>query len=106
VTSLCQRAHCGSPAEVVVETTTAQRLNLCWAHLRQTMRDQGRLLAAFHRLDWHPRCCQDGCSRMAEHTILDANDLTRPLCRRHLDDLSRVPLRSRLVPDGPRCSGG
>jgi hypothetical protein len=86
VTTACHGAHCGSPAEVIVETATAQTLNLCWAHLRQAMSDQGRLLAAFHRLDWHPRCCHDGCSRMAEHTILDADDLTRPLCRRHFDD--------------------
>jgi hypothetical protein len=59
------------------------------------MSEQGRLLAAFHRLGWHPRCCHDGCSRMAEHTILEGDDLTRPLCRRHLDDLGSM-LRPRV----------
>lgn len=91
MTGLCQEARCVSRAEVVVETASVHTLNLCWGHLRQVMRDQGRLVAAFHRLDWHLRCCHDGCSRMAENTILDADDLTRPLCRRHLDDLDTMP---------------
>jgi hypothetical protein len=54
------------------------------------MHEQGTLIAAFHRTDWHPRCCEDGCSRMADNTIIDVNDLTRPLCRRHLTDLGWV----------------
>jgi hypothetical protein len=43
---------------------------------------------------------------MAEGTILDADDLTRPLCRRHLDDLSSVPLNGPLLPHAPGCSKG
>ena len=90
----CQGALCDSRAEVVVEPASRPALNLCWGHLRQMLSEQGTLIAAFHRVDWHPRCCQDGCSRMAERTILDANDLTRPLCRRHLDDLGSMPRQS------------
>jgi hypothetical protein len=70
------------------------------------MSDQGRLLAAFHRLDWHPRCCHDGCSRMAEHTIIDADDLTRPLCRRHLDDRGSVTASSVDLASGQAHSRG
>jgi len=80
----CYGALCSSPAEVIVELGCLPTLHLCWGHLRQVMHEQGTLIAAFHRIDWHPRCCEDGCSRMAENTVIDVNDLTRPMCRRHL----------------------
>ncbi len=85
----CHGALCSSPAAVVVELGGSVSMYVCRGHLRQVMHEQGILVAAFHRIDWHPRCCQDGCSRMAENRIIDVHDLTRPLCRRHLADLGR-----------------
>jgi hypothetical protein len=92
VSTTCQGTHCSSPAEVVVEPGHSPALNLCWGHLRQVLHEHGTLVAAFHRLGWHPRCSRDDCSRMAESTILDTHDLTRPLCRRHLADLGWIQL--------------
>ena len=92
----CHGALCSSPAEVIVELGGPPQLHLCWGHLRRVMHEQGSLVAAFHRVDWHPRCCRDGCSRMAENTILDADDLSRPLCRRHLEDFGWASLRGVL----------
>jgi hypothetical protein len=90
VSTPCHGALCSSPAEVVVEVGAPASLHLCWGHLRQAMAEQGTLVAAFHRIDWHPRCCEDGCSRMAESTVIDVHDLTRPLCRRHQTDFGRA----------------
>lgn len=104
MTGLCEIDNCQLIARVKTRDVDGNERHLCVMHWSAAQVSVSSELKAAHLIAL-PACFIDRCTRDAVTIVGRYDERPRPVCQRHLDDLSWVDLQQELVNPGGRHRG-
>ena len=105
MTGLCRVSECPLIARVVIQDSDGEELEVCVPHWKDALQvSLGEIRGV--RLLKPPRCFHVECAADAVTVVGRYDEPPKPVCQRHLDDLSWVELPTEILGDAPGWSNG
>ena len=105
MTGLCSVGGCSLIARVTVQDAHGEQLEVCVPHWKDAVEvSLGDIRGV--RLLKPPRCAHAQCTAETVTVVGRYDEPPKPVCQRHLDDLSWVELPTENLGDAPGWSGG